>query len=150
MATIRVAASHCLLVAAVVAPWNAVTFRGVQVGDVVLAISALLALISQRGGKVPWVPDWVAIGALGVVCVMLIQTAFPTDSGYMASRFVTVSYPFSLSEYVDEGNVSRGIKWILALAVLPVLVAELSRGNRRFVSKLAQSWVLGVTISSAV
>src|SRR2546430_1333436 len=81
---------YSLLLAAVVSSWNALNIGGVQWVDIVLAVAFLLALLSWPFGRTPWIPKWVAIGAAGIVAVMIIQTAFPTDPLYMSSRFVIV------------------------------------------------------------
>src|SRR5438045_2730576 len=108
---IRRAAQFWLLAAALLAPWNALNVGGVQFVDVAIAIAATLALAGIRPGQPIWIPLWVAVGAAGILVVMLIQEFFPTDPLYMASRFVLVVYPGTLADYVDEGTISRGTKW---------------------------------------
>lgn len=81
---------------------------------------------------------------------MLIQLFFPTNPDYMATRFIIVPYGVDIADYVDESTAIRGAKWLLALAVLPVLIADAGRRDHRFVNRIAIAWLLGVCFSAFV
>ena len=146
----RRATQFWLLAAALLAPWNALNVGGVQLVDIAIAVALTLAIACIRPGQGIWIPAWVTVGAGGILAVMLIQTFFPTDPLYLASRFVLVPYPATLADYMDEGTISRGTKWLLALAVVPILTAEFARGDRRFVDRMAKWWLAGVVVSGGV
>jgi hypothetical protein len=139
----------CLVAAAFVSSWNAVLLRGVQPVDIFLALAVGLSLVSLMSGQVPWVPRWVKAGTLCVVVVMVTHVVVPTSPTYMSQRFIYVPWIAQVTGIdLSESGVARGLKWILALTILPVLIADAARDDDAFVKRISTAWLAGATVSA--
>jgi hypothetical protein len=149
--TVRDVTARLLVAAAFVSSWNAVVLLGIQPVDVFLAVAVALSTIYLVGGKMPWVPVWVKWATACILIVILTHKLFPTSASYLSQRFIFVPW-FVANSGIDlmENGAIRGAKWILALAVLPVLVADSARRNPQLVPRLANAWLLGAAVSALV
>ena len=149
--TVRSLTKWFLVAAAFVSSWNAVQLRGIQPVDIFLALAVGLSVISFVSGQVPWVPRWVKAATLCVLIVMVTHLVVPTSPAYMSQRFIFVPWFVKVTGIdLSESGVVRGLKWILALAVLPVMVAEAARDDDGFVKRMSTAWLAGATISAFI
>lgn len=149
--TVRDVTAGLLVAAAFVSSWNAVSLLGIQPVDVFLAMAVALSTTYLAGGKMPWVPVWVRWGTVCILVVIVTHQVFPTSATYLSKRFIYVPWFVAISGHdLMENGAVRGAKWILALAVLPVLVAESARRNPELVPRLAKAWLLGTAVSALV
>ncbi len=149
--TVRTLLSWCLIAAAFTSSWNAVTLGGIQPVDVFLALAFALAIIPVAGGRLPWIPAWTRVGIIAILLVILTHAVLPTSASYMSQRFVYVPW-FAQVTGVDlsENGAVRGMKWLLALAVLPILVADCAREKPELIRRLSTAWLLGATLSAFI
>lgn len=149
--TARGLGGACLIAAAFVSSWNAVTLGGVQPVDVFLALAAVFAALYLIGRRVPWIPFWIKVASLCIMVVAITHLVVPTSDTYMSQRFTYVPWFARITgQSLDENGAMRAVKWLLALAVLPVLIAEFARERPELVRKISNAWLAGATLSAFV
>jgi len=149
--TVRDSVSALLVAAAFVSSWNAVAVAGIQPVDLLLAGAFALSALYLAGGEIPWVPGWARAGTACVLVVIVTHVLFPMGEAYMSRRFIYV--PFFVTPGAQgavENGAVRGLKWLLAALLLPVLVAETARGKPEVLSRIANAWLAGIGVSALV
>ncbi|HUQ20915.1 MAG TPA: O-antigen ligase family protein [Gemmatimonadaceae bacterium] len=149
--TLRGVTGALLVAAAFVSSWNAVQIRGVQPGDLLLALALLLSAFSLAGGRMPWLPSWVKWASACLLLVLATHLIFPMSMTYMSQRFVYVPWFIKITG-VDpvENGVFRAAKWLLAMTLLPALIVDASRKNPKIVEKITKAWMLGAVVSAFI
>lgn len=148
---VRTLTRWCLLAAAFVSSWNAVQLKGVQPVDIFLALSFGFMLISCASGRVPWVPRWVKAGTLGVIVIMVTHFVAPTSATYMSQRLIYIPWIVRVTGVdLTESGLFHGAKWLLALAVLPVTIADVGKDDATFVQRLSTASLAGATVSAFI
>jgi hypothetical protein len=148
---VRRLTQSCLVAAAFVSSWNAVQLRGIQPVDIFLALAVGLSLISLTSGRVPWVPRWVKAGTFCVLLVMVSHLVAPTDATYMSQRFIYVPWFVRITGVdLTASGIFNGAKWLLALTVLPVIVADVAKDDPGFVKRISTAWLAGATVSAFI
>ncbi|MET4589344.1 O-antigen ligase family protein [Arthrobacter sp. 754] len=139
-----------LALAAITATWVPLAVGGLQLVDIFIALSAPLCLVHILATRrqIPRLPWWLMIGTLGIVLVIVAHTFFPTSDSYMARRSILSAKDMVFD--TPEASALGGVQWILALLVLPALVAIAVQGKKQRASALLRFWMLGASISSLV
>ena len=144
------AARPFLLLAVFASTWTGVLIGGLQIVDIALLVATALvgldAVTGGRGFRIPW---WIAIGTASVVLVAVLHVALPTGIEYYATRAVVAS---SAVDAMDgtPGSLLIATRWIIAMAVLPIVAAYLAQTRPAVVRQMAIAFVAGVSVSAIV
>jgi hypothetical protein len=132
--------------AAFTSSWNGIRLLALQPVDWLLAVVAVvgcLSLIVRTRG----LPRWIVAPALIIVALAVLHTIAPTDALYMAQRFELRD----TSQLVaPEWPAIKAVQWLIALAVLPWVVVNVTEKAERPVEPIIMAWVLGAAVSGGV
>lgn len=149
--TVRGAIASLLVAAAFVSSWNAVTILNMQPVDILLGIALLLSMLYIVSGEIPWIPVWARVGTASILAVTITHLIAPASAAYMSQRYVFVPWSMIVSgqELIDNGT-TRGLKWLMAALVLPVLVIDTVRSRPELLPRISNAWLAGVSMSAVV
>ncbi|MDF2993823.1 MAG: hypothetical protein K0S37_4337 [Microbacterium sp.] len=140
-----------LLVGVLTSTWTGVSISDVQIVDLALAVAAVLvvadALTGRRTIPVPW---WVGVGGLTVLAIATVHVFFPTSEGYMGTRYTVLFNERTVAADGSLGSILVGVRWCVALIILPVVTAYLVRTRPTLLRSIAFAFVVGAAVSSAV
>lgn len=142
-----------LVIGFVALPWNAVTIPGFPLADVpIFAGTAILSLEFLLGAKV-WLPKTLLIGVALLVLAGLLSEVLPPSAQFLSSRIDVASFdtfnPLNLAARNTDDLLNLA-KYLVAVAVLPVVAVIAVHDRPRRVQALAYAWLGGIAISSAV
>jgi O-antigen ligase len=142
-------ATYPLVGAAFTSSWTAVSVAGFKPVDILLAAAFLLTVLDMiSGGRSIHVPVPVAVASLAVLVVVYSHQLLPAGSDYLANRFIVPS-PFSAGP--PESGLVKGLQWLVALTVVPVLLIDqaVSRGSRALYAVMS-AWCAGISLSAFI
>ena len=149
--TLRDVSGRLLVGAAFVASWNAVSYRGIQPVDLLLGGALVMSMFYLAGGKIPWIPAWAKWGSAAILIVLATHILFPANESYMSTRATYVPwFARVMGISLVENPAFRAAKWLIAMTVLPAVVADASTRNPRLVRQLGIACVLGAALSALV
>jgi hypothetical protein len=131
--------------------WNAVTIRGLQLGDMVLLVTMPLLLLDALASRRPF--RFPALLILGTALIFLagVWTAIsPVDGSYLTSRYEAVlGFQRYLTRDLGGTDLAQLAKFLVALVALPLAItlAARSREDARY---LANCWAVGILLSAIV
>ncbi|WP_162240805.1 O-antigen ligase family protein [Microbacterium sp. Leaf151] len=136
-----------LVVAALTSPWNALNIANNRPGVLFLALAALLISLDTLATRAPGrSPLWVWLPALAVAIVVGVHAVIPVDASYLLGRFeyVTALDVTTINPWVRAGQ------WVLAMTVLPAVLALAARRRPAWVPRVITAWVIGAAVSALV
>jgi hypothetical protein len=136
-----------ICLAAFASSWNGTRLLGRQPVDVLLSlaivIGCLALLVRTRG-----LPRWITVPTLIIVALAVLHVLAPTDPLYMAQRFQPDGGQLATVE--AESSVAKAVQWLLALAGLPWLVANVTEKAERPVEPIITASVIGASVSAGI
>lgn len=141
-----------VLIAVFTSTWGALSVSGLQLVDLFLVLAAvMIGLDAVTGSKRLWVPRWVGIPTLIILGIAVLHVFTPTPTNYMSNRFMLLqTEAVTGSEDGTVATVLIAVRWCIAIAILPLLVAYLARMSPGFLTRVGYAWVLGAAVSAAV
>jgi O-antigen ligase len=128
-----------------------VAIAGIQPVDLLLGTALVLSVLYMASGEIPSVPVWARIGTACILAVTITHLIVPASASYMSQRYVYVPWSMIASgqELLDNGT-TRGLKWLIAALLLPVLVIETARYKPNLLPRIANAWLAGASVSALV
>jgi hypothetical protein len=149
--TICELARYPMMAAAFTSSWTAVSLSGLKLVDIFLLLALVPVFFDLLGGgRLPAAPSWLTFGAVGVVAVIVTHVVFPTSPAYLSPRFTGNNFFLVANKITEEGGITKGIQWLVALAAVPLLTSAVGRQRFHTIQSIGTAWLLGVVASSAV
>jgi hypothetical protein len=150
---LRIAGLAAACGAAFLLSWNGWYVGPVRPGDVLvfIALAALIAASPNHALRMP--PWWIKILVLAIVVVVIAQIYFPTAASYLDFRTVITARgqpSVSTTKSLTLVNLGVGFKYIVAVAVVPIVFAAAVRADRRAVRWLPFAFATGTALSGWV
>ena len=147
---LRVAGVAAACGAAFTLSWNGWYLGPVRPGDVLVfvALAALVAAAPNLALRMP--PWWVKLLVLAIIVVVIAQIYFPANPVYLDFRTVITARGkpnVSTTKSLTLVNLGVGAKYIVAVAVVPVVFAAAVRADRRAGRWLPLSFATGTALS---
>jgi hypothetical protein len=147
---LRIAGLTAACAAAFLLSWNGWYVGPVRPGDVLVfvALAALIAASPNHALRMP--PWWVKVLVLAIVVVVIAQIYFPTAANYLDFRTVITARgqpTVSTTKSLTLVNLGVGFKYLVAVAVVPIVFAAAVRADRRAVRWLPFAFATGTALS---
>lgn len=147
--TIAGFAQPLLLAAAFSSTWTAFNIGGLQLVDIFLVILLPVILFDALSHHTSMLlPTWIGIPVVAVVFIGFFRIFAPTEDVYMKIRFTLLPAERADVASGSEGALVTGIRWLVALAIVPAFTAYLTHENPKILPRLAMSWALGAAVSA--
>lgn len=141
------------LVASFTLSWNGVFFGPVRPGDVLALLAVLMFIFGNDGKHLPRVPFWIWQLVVGIVLVVALNLIFPPSDRYIAGRTVLQingKTAISLKSGFVSANLFTGVKFIIAIAVVPAMLAFAALYRREYARRLIVLFAVGAALSGWV
>ncbi|MGN7969036.1 O-antigen ligase family protein [Microbacterium sp. 22296] len=136
-----------LMAAALTSPWNALSIAGNRPGVLFLVLAAILIAFDSLAARAPGrTRAWIWLPALAVAIVLGVHAVVPVDPSYLLGRFeyVTALDVTTINPWVRAGQ------WLLAMTILPAVLAHAARRRPAWVPRVISAWVVGAAVSGLV
>jgi hypothetical protein len=104
-------------------------------------VAGVPAMLQQR----VTLPRWIVVPSLAVGLIFVIHTVLPTLPMYMSARF-----RLQTAVTVVESPAVITVQWLIALAILPVLVRAVCLATDRSPQRIVWAWMAGAAISATI
>jgi hypothetical protein len=141
------------LVASFTLSWNGFFVGPVRPGDVLALLAVLLFVLGNDGKHIPRVPFWMWQVVVGIVAVVALNLIFPPSDRYVASRTIIQLHnttAVSLKSGFVSANLFTGVKFIIAVAAVPLMLAFAALYARHYARRLIVLFALGAALSGWV
>lgn len=136
-----------LMAAALTSSWNALNIAGNRPGALFLVVAAVFIGFDALAARAPGrTRAWIWLPALAVGIVLGVHAVIPVDPSYLLGRFeyVTALDVTTINPWVRAGQ------WLLAMSVLPAVLAIAARRRPAWVPRIITAWVTGAAVSGFV
>lgn len=148
--TLRDVGAGALAAAALTASWGALSVAGLQPVDLLLAVAGTCFLYDTIATMAaPRATRWIWVGALTLLTVVGIHLLVSTSTSYLTGR-VDVSDISSVGQHGPPNSAVQGLQWLVALAVVPVLIITAGERREKYLKWIAVAWAAGIAASAAV
>jgi hypothetical protein len=141
------------LVAAFTLSWNGAFVGPVRPGDVLALLAVLLFVFGNDGKHIPRVPFWIWQVVVGIVLVVALNLIFPPSDRFVAGRTIIQLHnttAISLKTGFVTANLFTGVKFIIAVAVIPAMFAFAVLYARHYARRLIVLFAVGAALSGWV
>jgi hypothetical protein len=141
------------MVAAFTLSWNGAFIGPVRPGDVLALLAVLMFLLGNDGKHLPRVPFWVWQLVVGIVLVVALNLIFPPSDRFVAGRTIIQLHgktAISLKSGFVSANLFTGVKFIIAIAVVPAMFVFAAMYARKFARRLIVLFAVGAGLSGWV
>ncbi|PZS29900.1 MAG: hypothetical protein DLM58_14745 [Pseudonocardiales bacterium] len=132
--------------------WNGWFVGPVRPGDLLIPIALICFVVAAPNNAFRTPPWWVKQLAFAIILVAVLAILVPTNPGYLAHRVVldaTGQPAVSTKGSIAFATLGVAIKFVIAVAAIPLAFTGAALVDRRAVRWLAVSFVTGAAASGA-
>ncbi len=141
------------LIASFTLSWNGFFVGPVRPGDVLALLAVLLFVLGNDGKHIPRIPLWMWQVVVGIVLVVALNLIFPPSDRFIAGRTIIQLHnntAVSLKSGFVTANLFTGIKFIIAVAAVPAMLAFAVLYARHYARRLIVLFAVGAALSGWV
>jgi hypothetical protein len=141
------------VVASFTLSWNGAFIGPVRPGDVLALLAVLMFVLGNDGKHLPRVPLWMWQIVVGIVLIVTLNMIFPPSDQFVASRELIQfrnKTAVSLKSGFVTANLFTGVKFIIAVAVVPAMFVFAALYARHYARRLIVLFALGAAVSGWV
>lgn len=131
-----------LLIAAMTSTWGGIVLPFGTIADMVILIPAGIVGLHILGGFRCGLRFWIWIPPIAIVVCLTLRFLIPAPYYILVTRYQLTPYA--------PNNFGKGVVWIVALLLIPILVVTCSNWDRRFPRWLMAAYVVGTSASCVV
>ena len=141
------------LIASFTLSWNGFFVGPVRPGDILALLAVLLFVLGNDGKHIPRFPLWMYQVVIGIVLVVALNLIFPPSDRFVAGRTIIQLHnntAVSLKSGFVSANLFTGVKFIIAVAVVPAMFGFAALYARRYARRLIVLFAVGAALSGWV